>query len=317
MPAAGVRRGACLIIQPVHPVARDILEDAGLTVVDGDDAGAAAPDVVAAIIREGRLDSVFIDRHPALRVIAKHGAGLDAIAVDHARARGITVVSTPGVNAQSVAEHALMLILALARRLPDMAAATRGGDWAVRYRLAQLELAGAALGIVGFGQTGSRLGVMARGIGMRVSAWSPSVPDAAFATAGVARCHDLDGLLAASDVVSLHVPGRRDTIGLIGRAELALLRPGAILVNVGRGGVVDEAAAAEAIASGRLGGLGLDVLEQEPVDPSHPLLALPNVIVTPHAGGSSTRALEGMARRCAELILGVLAGGEGRAAASG
>jgi D-3-phosphoglycerate dehydrogenase len=296
-------KAACLIVQPVHPVAHDVLKDAGIAVIEGRDAGEAAGDVVAVIVRDARIDPPFIDRHPALRVIAKHGAGLDAIAVDDAKARGIAVVSTPGVNAQSVAEHALMLILALARRLPEMTIATRAGDATARYRLPQMELAGARLGIVGFGQTGNRLGVMARAIGMQVCCYSPSVPGAALAECGVVRCGELRELLATCDVVSLHLPARPGTLGLIGREELALMRPGAILVNVGRGGVVNEAAAAEALAAGRLGGLGLDVLEREPVEPDHPLLGFPNAIITPHAAGSSTTALAGMARQAAEQIV--------------
>lgn len=294
----------CLVLQPIHESGLAMLRAGNLTVIEGSDAGARPGDVVAVITRDAPVDAGFMARHKALRIIGKHGAGLDAIDTAHAARLGIAVVSTPGLNAQSVAEHAAALLLALARQLPAMTAAVRAGDRAARQRIAQQELHGQRLGLVGLGQIGRRIARIAgAGFGMQVRAYSPSVPDDIFAACGAQRADRLTDLLGWADALSVQVPGRAGEIGMIGAAELALLRPGALVVNVGRGGIIEEAAAEAAIRSGHLGGLGLDVMAIEPVDPAHPLLGLDNVIVTPHAGGSSLSALQANARRVAELVL--------------
>lgn len=303
-------RPLCLILQPVHPAAAEALAGAGLEVVTAP----AVPDaeagrVVALISRNAPVDAAVLDRHPALRVVAKHGAGLDAIDVAAAARRGIPVVYTPGANAHAVAEHALALILALAKRLRPADAAVRGGDFAYKFRARFDDLAGARLGIVGLGASGRALAAMARlGLGMEVAAFSPSVPAELFAGLGVERASSLTALLETSDVVSLHVPARPGSRGLVGAAELAALRPGALLVSVGRGGVVDEAALAGAVASGHLGGAALDVFDQEPPAPDNPLFGLDNVILTPHVAGNTEAALKRMALGVASQIIDVLAG---------
>ncbi|MFA7430885.1 MAG: NAD(P)-dependent oxidoreductase [Rhodospirillaceae bacterium] len=295
----------CLILQPVHAVAAETLTAGGLRVVAGpENAGA-----VAVITRNAPVDAAFMDRHPALKVIAKHGAGLDNIDLAEARRRGIKVVFTPGANAQAVAEHALALILALAKRLRPADRAVRGDDFGYKFRVRFDELAGKRLGIVGLGDSGRRLSQMARlGMGMEVAAFSPSVPQELFSTLCVQRSDSLMALLETSDVVSLHVPSRPGARGMIGRAELAALRPGALVVSVGRGGVVDEAALADAVAAGHVGGAGLDVFDQEPPRPDNPLFGLDNVILTPHVAGNTDAALQRMARGVATQILDVLAG---------
>ncbi len=295
----------CLILQPVHAVAAETLAAAGLDVV----AGPEAPDAVAVITRNAPVDAAFLDRHPALKVIAKHGAGLDNIDVAEARRRGIAVVFTPGANAHAVAEHALALILALAKRLRPADRAVRGDDFAYKFRARFDELSGLRLGIVGLGDSGRRLAHMAgTGLGMRVAAYSPSVPQDLFEALAVERADTLTALLKTSDVVSLHVPARPGARGMIGAAELAVLPPGALLVSVGRGGVVDEAALADAVAAGRLGGAALDVFDTEPPLPDNPLFGLDNVILTPHVAGNTEAALRRMASGVATQIIDVLAG---------
>ncbi|MGC2854638.1 NAD(P)-dependent oxidoreductase [Novispirillum sp. DQ9] len=302
----------CLILQPVHPAAAQALAQGGLDVLTAPAAADAdAGRVVAVISRNAPVDGAFLDRHPALRVVAKHGTGLDAIDVAEARRRGVQVVYTPGANAQAVAEHVLALILALAKRLRPADAAVRGGDFAYKFRARFDELAGARLGIVGLGASGQKLATMARlGLGMEVAAHSPSVPAELFHALGVERAPDLTALLETSDVVSLHVPARPGARGMIGPAELAVLRPGALLISVGRGGVVDEAALAAALAAGHLGGAALDVFDQEPPAPDNPLFGLAdaNLILTPHVAGNTQAALRRMALGVATQIIDVLAG---------
>lgn len=305
--AGGGAPPLCLILQPVHAIAARILTSAGIGVIHGMSPGAESGRVVALISRNAPVGKALIDSLPALRVIAKHGVGLDAIDLDYATKREIPVVYTPGVNALSVAEHAMMLILGLAKRLVQTDEALRRGDFSIKFRLDIVELSVCTLGIVGFGQAGRHLSRIARrGFGMRVLAYSPSVPESIFAEHEVARRTDLRQLLGECEFVSLHVPARPGAMGMIAAPEFAVMRPGAMLVNAGRGGVVDEVAAAAALASGRLGGLGLDVLENEPPDPAHPLFQHPNLLVTPHVAGSSTAALERMARGAAEQIVTII-----------
>ncbi len=308
----GTAGDLCLILQPIHAIAERILADAGIGVIDGSDAGDDSARVVALISRNAPVGPALIDALPRLRVIAKHGAGLDAIDVDHAARRGVHVIFTPQANSVSTAEHAMALMVGLAKHLRETDAATRQGDFSIKFRIHNIELASCTLGIVGFGNVGRHVARIAgSGFGMRVLAFSPSVPDAIFAEANVERRTDLHDMLSACDFISIHLPDRPGAKGMIGEAEFAAMRPGAIVVNVGRGGVVDEAAAARALASGRLGGLGLDVFEREPADRSNPLFNFANVLATPHIAGSSAASLERMARSAAEQIVIIVRNGRG------
>jgi len=297
----------CLILQPVHTIAAHLLANAGLAAVTGTEV--SAPErVVALVSRNAPVTAEVMARFPALRVIAKHGVGLDAIDVPAATSRGLPVVYTPGANALSVAEHALALILAVAKRLLPADRAVRADDFAYKFRGEFLELSGLTLGIVGLGRIGRDLARMAGlGLGMRVVAHSPSVPDELFRESGVQRI-DLLELLARSDVVSLHAPARPGESPLMGASQLAAMKPGAILVNTARGSVVDEVALVEALTSGHLGGAGLDVFAEEPPRPDHPLFRLDNVVLSPHVGGSTDASLERMARGVAEQVVDVLNG---------
>ena len=304
----------CLIIQPIHQGGLARLREAGIEplLASAPDMATVAREIrdcAAVITRNAGLARAAIDAAPGLRVIGNHGIGLDPVDVPFASALGIPVVNTPDANADAVAEHAAALVLALAKRLRAADAATRAGDFAFKYRERILELRGATLGIVGFGRTGRRTAAaLAHGFGMRPLVHDPSAPDDAIAAVGGERAASLDALLQGSDVISLHVPLRDDTRGLIGARELALCRPGALLVNTARGALVDEAALIAAVREGRLGGVGLDVYASESMPPDHPLLQLDAAVLTPHAAGSAEGALRRTALEVAEQVIDVLAG---------
>lgn len=288
-----------LVTEAVHPDALALLRAGGCEVV----AEAAPGTVEAILVRTRKLAPE--DMGGRLRVISKHGVGVDNIPLDAARAAGIAVTNTPGANAVSVAEHAMMLILALAKCLPGMVAAARSAG-RLDPALPVHDLEGRRLLVVGFGQSGRRLAAMAAAFGMTVTVHSPRLTGPRTAE-GHRIAPDLRAALAEADVLSLHCPLTPATRGLIGRAELAALPAGAIVVNTARGGLIDEVALAEA-AQDHLGGFGLDVLEAEPVRPDEPLLALPNGIVTPHSAGVSAEAFRRMGMDAAQNVLDALAG---------
>lgn len=262
--------------------ARVDLEKRGLPVQEippGELAATCPGDVTVLVVGSNRVDTALLDRSPALRYVLRTGAGLDNIDVDACRARGIRVDALPGMNAESVADFTFGLVLALARRIVESAVDTWAGHW---QPLAGGEVHGRTIGIVGNGHVGAAVARRAGGFGMT--------------TLVVDRGGDLDDLLRRSDVVTLHVPLTPETRGLVGRRELALMRPGAYLVNTARGGLVDEAALYDALTSGALAGAALDVFATEPPT-SSPLLELPSVIATPHAAsyGADTLARIGLA----------------------
>jgi phosphoglycerate dehydrogenase-like enzyme len=283
----------------VHPVAEEILGP----IVVSHDWRALLPETEALIVRGGTVvteDDLALA--PRLRVIGRSGIGVDNVPVEAARARGIPVVVTPGAGARAVAEGALALILALVKRLPELGAAVREGRWSARDELELGDVDGATLGIVGYGRIGRELADLARGLGMRVLASDPNVDDAPT---------PLEVVFAESDVVSLHAPLLDETRGLVNRETLARAKPGLILVNTSRGGLVSSLDdLLGALESGRLAGVGLDVFETEPPDVSHPLFAHPRVIVTPHALGMTQRSRERIFREMAEGVAAVLRGEE-------
>jgi glyoxylate reductase len=253
-----------------------------------------------------RVDAALLAAAPRLRAISSYSVGLDHVDLAAATARGIPVGHTPGVLTETTAELALALLLAAARRIPEADRCVREGRWAGSWDPSGLlgrDLQGATLGVIGLGPIGRAVAARARALGMRVLGWSRSgrrVP-------GVARA-SLDELLAGSDFVSIHVALAPETRRLLGAAELARMRPGAILVNTARGGIVDEEALARALHQGRLGGAALDVTEREPLPATSPLLAAPNLILTPHIGSASVATRARMAELAVENLLAGLAG---------
>lgn len=288
-----------LVAGSMHASGLALLEAApGVTfdyVTDADPAAYAAflGAAEGLIIRTQPLTAAMIATAPRLRVVSRHGVGVDSLDVAALSARGIPVAIAIGSNARSVAEHAMALILAAAKDLRGMDRAVRSGDWAGRSRFAGRELGGSRLLILGYGRSGRMLARMAAGFDMTVEVYDPFLDAAALAGGPVARATDLDAALAAADVVSVHAPkGDRP---LLGAGEIARLKPGAIVVNTARGGMVDEAALAAALREGRVAGAGLDVFADEPPARDAPLLGAEAAVLTPHVAGLSREAMEAMA----------------------
>lgn len=231
-----------------------------------------------------------------LRVVVKYGSGMDNIDVEAARTLGVQVTSTPGANARSVAELAIALLLSLARNVALHDRSVRAGSW---RRLTGVELAGKQLGIVGYGAVGREVARLARGLDMHVVAHDPLLHDADVPLV------PLEQLYSASDAVSLHLPLTDETRGLVGERELAAMKPTAFLINTARGGLVDEAALAAAVRSGRLAGAALDGFEVEPLGES-PLRELENVVLSPHAGASTYDAVLRTAAQAVDRLLAEL-----------
>jgi len=261
-------------------------------------------------VRIERIDAALIEAAPRLRVIAKHGVGTDNIDLVAAQARAIVVLNTPDANKVAVAEHAMALMLALAKRLARHDGALRSGDWRLRDALMAEELAGRCLAILGFGRSGQELARRAAAFDMSLIAWGRTVDSVVAERFGVQVAASLHEALANADFISLHTPRIDAGRPLLGAAEIAIMREGAFLINCARGGLVDEAALADALRSRRLGGAGVDVFETEPPAPYSPLLSggLDNLIVTPHSAGNTREASRRMGLEMADNIIAALKG---------
>jgi phosphoglycerate dehydrogenase-like enzyme len=245
-----------------------------------------------------RIDAALMDSAPGLKLIVQFGAGLEGVDLEAARARGIAVRNVPGENAHAVAELALFLMLALARRLPEH---RRSFEARVVGDPAGSELSGKTLGIVGLGASGRALARLARGIGMRVVAIARRpAPEPELAWVGGPR--ELPVLLEQADFVSLHVPSTTETRHLIGRQQLDHMKPTAFLLNLGRGELVERTALLDALRERRIAGAGLDVYWEEPPEPADPVFALDNVVTTPHLGGVTHEALARIADRVTAIL---------------
>ncbi|MDK1491289.1 hydroxyacid dehydrogenase [Sinorhizobium sp. 7-81] len=296
---------------PLHPDAEAMLKAAGDLRV------ASAPDPET-LLREGEgaevvivrapIPPAFFGNVPALRAAVRHGAGLDMIPYDAATAAGVLIANVPAVNAPTVAEHVYMVMLALLRQFRPMDRDLRSDGWnAGRARSERAhDLAGRTIGIVGMGNVGKAVFRIAKygfGLDIVVNSRSPaSVPDGA-------RFLSLDDLVSIADIVVLCCPLTPETTGLMSRERIARMKPGAILVNVSRGPVVDDAALIEALKAGRIGGAALDVFSTQPVPLEHPYFRLDNVIVTPHLAGITEESMMRMGTGAAAEAIRVLKGG--------
>ena len=296
-----------LVAGRIHPAGLGLLEaapDVTVEIVEEVSEAAYVPRIAGAhglILRTQPLTAATVAAAPKLEVVARHGVGYDAVDVAALDRRGIPLAIVGDVNAGAVAEHALMLMLAAVKRLGRGDRAVRAGDWAWRNRLEAGELAGRRLLVVGYGRIGKRVARLADAFAMDVAVHDPHVPADAFAGEPVTPAPDLAAALAEAEVVTVHVPKADGAV--LGRAELARLPAGAIVVNTARGGVVDEAALAEALASGRVAAAGLDVFEDEPPPVDHPLLAFDQVVLTPHHAGLTAESAERMAVAAARNVL--------------
>ena len=260
-------------------------------------------DAVGVIASTDPFDASVFRACPSLKVIARTGVGVDAIDMDAATEAGVVVATTPGANEEAVADHALAMILALQRRLAENDAAIREGRWDRAGSLTPGDLYGATVGLVGSGVIGRAVIRRLRGFGTTVLVHDPYVQEAPDG----AELVDLPTLIARSDVVTVHAPLTEGTKGLLGAEAFAAMKPGAYVVNVSRGGIVDEGALAESIAAGHLGGAGIDTFAREPIGDS-PLRDLPTVIMSPHIAGLSHRSIEAMTEQATQAVLDVVAG---------
>jgi (S)-sulfolactate dehydrogenase len=245
-----------------------------------------------------QVTAELLRQAPALRVVGRLGVGLDNVDVAACRARDVRVIPAVGANAQAVAEYVICTAMLLLRRAYQHSAAVGQGDWP-RSALSQgRELAGKRLGIVGFGSIGRRVAELAVALGMEVCA---SARNGAALMDGVAQC-SLEELVATSAVITLHVPRTAATRGLFDRSRLLEMQRGAVLINTARGGIVDEAALAELLHLGHLGGAAVDVFEDEPLRPGSPLANAPNVILTPHIAGLTVESNQRVSRFVASAV---------------
>jgi D-3-phosphoglycerate dehydrogenase/(S)-sulfolactate dehydrogenase len=243
-----------------------------------------------------------------LKIIGRAGIGVDNIDVKAASRRGVIVMNTPSGNATTTAEHALALLMALARRIPQATASMKAGKWE-KKKFSGTELCDKTIGVIGLGNIGRIVAERARGLHMKVVAYDPFLSPDAAAKLG-ARLATLDEIFREADILTMHTPLTADTRGLVGAAAFAKCKRGVLVINAARGGIVDEAALVEALASGQVGGAALDVFVEEPPKPDHPLLKLDNVICTPHLGASTEEAQEKVAIEVAEQLVAYFASGE-------
>lgn len=260
-------------------------------------------EVDAILVRQGQINRAVIDASTRLKVIAKHGSGVDNIDLAAATDRKIPVLRALAANSQSVAELAISLTVTLMKDVIPLDHAVKGGSWP-KTRYVGRDLAGAVFGVVGFGEIGQRTAALARALGMQVAAYDPFAAD----TADSKVSRDLDAVLEIADVVSLHCPLTPQTHHLINSDRLALMKPTSFLVNTARGAVVDEGALVEVLTAQRIAGAALDSFEVEPPLPDNPLWSLPNLIATPHVGAAGRSALRNMAVYAAQHIVDVLEG---------
>ncbi len=264
-------------------------------------------DADALILRTQALTAQMIAEAPHLRIVSRHGVGYDAVDVKALSARNIKLTIVGDVNSRAVAEHTLMLMLSVARHTAAHDRASRNGQWNIRNRFETVELDGKALLLAGFGRIGRRVAELAQAFGMAVTAYDPFVPAEAMAKSGVRHAPDLQRALTEADYVSLHMP-LSPKGPLIGEAEFGCLKPGAILINAARGGLIDELALDRALQGGTLRGAGLDVLSSEPPPADHPLLANDRVTISPHSAGLTDECAARMAVASVQNILDFFAG---------
>ncbi|WP_291295603.1 hydroxyacid dehydrogenase [Elioraea sp.] len=303
-----------LCLRAIHPDAIALMKAApGVTVevldpVTPETLAARIPEADAVTVRLTRIDAPLIALARNLRIVARHGVGYDAVDVPALTARGIPLTITPEANAGSVAEHALMLMLACARRVTGYDQRLRDLGWGTVPDMPTVDLAGRTVLIVGFGRIGTRVAKLCSAFGMNISVVDPAVPYNTIKGLGYTPVEDLRAALATADVVTLHCPGAAENRGMVDAGFLGTMRKGAILINTARGTLVDEAALADALRSGQVSAAGLDVFTEEPMVASNPVLALPNAIITPHSAAGTAEGMRRMAMSCAESILARFAG---------
>ena len=289
----------------IHPAAVALLEKSAEIVRPKDHSRQAFLDALkevdGMIARKVHIGAEEMDHAPRMKIIARHGVGLDSVDLLEATKRGILVTNTPGENRESVAELAMSFMLALARRIPQAQNAMHSmpkGDTAVfsallkQYNLTGIDLEGKFLGIIGAGRIGSNVARKCiAAFDMKVKGYDPYVTSEVMKSFGVEKVKRLEDLLPFVDFLTVHAPLTQETKGMVGKKELSLMKKGAYVINTARGGIVEEKALLEALNSGHIAGAALDVWEIEPPDPKDPLLNHPNLLGTPHYGGTTEESL--------------------------
>lgn len=298
-----------------YEFAQPILEPACEVVVDPERVYSAEETAAVFAQVDGALLTAFekvsravIEAAPRLRALSKYGAGIETIDLEAATEHGIPVVNTPGANALGVAEHTVALMMSLLRQTPRLDRLVRAGRWNDARRLIGGDIEGSVLGLAGFGSIGRLVARRALGLGMRVLVYDPFVAADVVAAAGAEPVAELDGMLAAADVVSLHMTVTPATRRLFDAARFAAMKPGAMLVNTARAALVDQDALVAALRDGHLAGAALDVVDPEPLTPGSPLLDLDQVIVTPHHAGTTVRTRERTLKQAAANLVQLLNG---------
>jgi D-3-phosphoglycerate dehydrogenase len=306
----------------IHPAAVSMLEKSAEVVRPKDHSRRAyleaLREIDGMIARKVHVGAEEMDHAPRMKIIARHGVGLDSVDLEEATRRGILVTNTPGENRESVAELALAFMLALARRIP-LAQKAMGnmpkGDIGIfsallkQYNLTGIDLEKRSLGIIGTGRIGSAVARKCiAAFDMRVRGYDPYVSAEAMKLLGVEKVERLEDLLPSLDFLTVHAPLTRETKGMVGRKELALMKKGSYVINTARGGIVEEKALWEALNSGTIAGAALDVWEIEPPDPEDPLLKHPHLLGTPHYAGTTEESLYRVGVAAVEEVLRVLGG---------
>ena len=295
-----------LLYEPMHQKGIDYLTEyadiAFASAWDEDVLCQEVRDISGIIIRaNGGVTARIMDSAPKLKVIGRHGAGVDNIDLEAARERGIRVVNTPHAPAEAVAEHVIGCMVILSKRILESDQALRDGRWDVRYQFHAFEMKGRTLGIVGMGRIGSRVAEIAHAIKMEILYYDVVANPQVEEKFGAKKI-ELEEVLKLSDYITLHVPATPETKHLIDAKRLKLMKPTAILINAARGVVVDTMALYEALKADQLFGAAIDVFEEEPAPDDHPLFSLPNVVVTPHMAGHSEDALVAMSMVAKDIV---------------
>ncbi|MDT2007624.1 hydroxyacid dehydrogenase [Rhodococcus opacus] len=310
------------VSEQIHPDAVAELARMGQVHLGYGDHAVAYTDIAdtvdAVLLRAEIFDADKISNSPNLTIIARHGVGTNNVDIAAATAASVWVTTTPGSNSRAVAEHVFALLLSLARKTPTAAHGTAAGGWAtLKPTLTGFELGGRVLGLLGFGNIAVTVSEIARGFGMWVLVADPYVAGTDIEARGCVPV-TLDQLITDADILSLHLPLTDGTRNLFDASTIARMRPGAILLNTARGGLIDEQALLDALDDGRLGGAALDVLDGETADPKDPIAHSPriaeylaahdNLIVTPHVGGQTTESLRNAGAGAVQCIRQALAG---------
>jgi len=302
-----------LIVQPIHNAGIDLLKSAGFEVLY---ASSPDPEIVAreikgidgVIVRTAPFTGEIIEQADSLKVISRHGVGVDNIDIESASRKGIFVLNTPGVNDVSVAEHTIAIMLALSKRIKDIDNAVRTGNFSIREEYSIIDIDGKVLGIIGFGRIGSLVAKKCRNaFNMKILVYDPYV-DRERVKEVDGELVDLETLLRESDFICIHTPLNNETKGLIGERELRMMKPSSFIINMARGPVWDEKAVARAITEGWIMGAGTDVFVEEPPRIDNPLLGPNNTVLSPHMAALTKECVIRMAVESAQGVIDVLTG---------